>query len=1187
VIVLCPSCGTENADPSKFCRECGTRLSLSCTSCGSSLTPGSKFCAECGAAQSTTEPSEATTPIPGASSVAGTAERRVVSVLFVDLVGFTELSEGRDAEDVRELLDSYFDLARQTVERYGGTIEKFIGDAVMAVWGTPTAHEDDAERAVRAALDLVGGVAQLGASVELTGLAARGGVLTGDAAVTVGATGQGMVAGDLVNTASRLQSAAPPGGVLVGDATRRATEESVAYEPAGDQDVKGKALPVTAFRATRVTAKRRGEGRSDVLEPPFVGRDAELRLLKDLFHATGSERRPRLVSVLGQAGIGKSRLAWELLKYVDGVTELAYWHQGRSPAYGDGVAFWALAEMVRSRAGIAEGESDESARQKLSDTLDQFVPDGAERAWIAPSLAELIGLGGSTEPADAGGRERLFAGWRTFFERIAEQGTVVLVFEDLHWADTGLLDFIEHLLDWSRSSPIFVLSLARPELLERRSDWGLARRNAAAVTLEPLPMAAMRDLLDGMVTGLSEAAATAILARAEGIPLYAVETVRMLVQDGRIERSGEGLRPVGDLGEVAVPSTLQALIAARLDGLDPGDRQLLQAVSVLGQTFAVEAAAAVTGDDPGELEHRLRGLVRRELLTIDADPRSPERGQYGFVQGLMREVAYATLGRADRRRLHLAAAQHFDLADDDELSGIVATHYVAAYEAQPDGAAGEAVAAQARIALRAAAERAGRLGAWQRANGYLRQALIVTRDDADRADLLESAGAAARLSALYDASIEALQEAIALREQLGDRRRLLAAKALMGRALVSRGRMDAAREFLEAAAAEFADMQGAVEYVDLASPLTQVFMRLNEDQACVELSDRVLPLAEEHGVSISMLEILVNRGTALCHMDRPVEGAATLIGAIELAQLNEMPIVEARAIINISHATEVDEPRLAQEERGLELIERYGLRALMPFMLNNYAEFAMARGDWSQAIENVRRHADAALTDEERNRLLIMSIDIEALRGEVDAERLERQYAQWTVERDDPQVRAAIEVTRQRLALANGDLAEVIARGLASEELWATGIGTLADAGHAAARLIDAKALATIVTAMSRHRGRMVNMHVGILEAAQAALAGRSAEAVAGFRDGLRVLREVGLGYWIAITELTMVTVLNAPIADLRDLATGARDRFDAMGATTLSRQVDAAIASRERQLADEPRRPTEDASEAARAIGG
>ncbi len=712
----CPACGTANELDRKFCGECGAPLASPCPACGASNAPGVKFCGQCGTDLRAGAPSDAQD-----ADEPPVAERRLVSVLFADLVGFTTLSESRDPEAVRELLNRYFESATQIIASYGGTVEKFIGDAVMAVWGAPTAFEDDAERAVRSALDLVAAVQAIGQDVGAE-LMLRAGVLTGEAAVTIGATNQGMVAGDLVNTASRLQSVAPPGTVLVGESTRQAASGAIVFEPAGDQLLKGRAAPVPAHRALRVVARRGGAGRNEQLEAPFVGRAPELRMLKDFHVATGAERRPRLVSVIGQGGIGKSRLIWEFQKYIDGVTEVVYWHQGRSPAYGEGISFWALAEMVRGRAGITESDEPISSRAKLNATLDEWVTDETERRWIEPRLMQLLGL----EAGEAGerpDRESLFAAWRVFFERIADKGVVVLVFEDLQWADDGLLDFIEHVLEWSRDRPIYIISLARPELLDRRQDWGAGRRSFTSLVLEPLEPEQMRELLAGLVPGLPAQVIERVLERAEGIPLYAVETVRMLLSDGLVALEGGFYRPTGDLSELSVPASLHALIASRLDGLDPADRSLLQAASVIGKTFTVDGLSAVSSQAHEEVVTRLRGLVRREMLTLDVDPRSPEQGQYGFVQGLIREVAYGTLAKRDRRRLHIAAARYFEALDDEGIAGALAEHYVAAYKAQPEGPEGNAVAAQARVALRAAAERATSLGSFLQATRFLEMAL--------------------------------------------------------------------------------------------------------------------------------------------------------------------------------------------------------------------------------------------------------------------------------------------------------------------------------------------------------------------------------------------------------------------------------------------------------------------------------
>src|SRR5580765_6816349 len=599
--MTCGSCGTENKPGRKFCSSCGATLALGCPACGAANEPGDAFCGECGSPLDAQAPS-----LPHAE--APVAERKLVSVLFADLVGFTASSEKRDAEDTRDLLSRYFDTCRRLIELYGGTVEKFIGDAVMAVWGTPAATEDDAERAVRAALDLVAAVSALGDELGVSGLRARAAVMTGEAAVTIGAEGEGMVAGDLVNTASRVQGLAEPGTVLVGEATRRATEQTVAYEDAGSHELKGKVGLTQFWRALRVVSGARGTLKSAGLEAPFVGRDRELRQSKDIFHASADEGRAHLISITGVAGIGKSRLGWEFYKYFDGIAQITYWHRGRCLSYGEGVTYWALADMVRMRARIAEDENEASALAKLAAVVEEHLADPAERRFVEPRLAHLLGL------EDEGGRyerEDLFAAWRLFFERLAAVYPVVMLFEDMQWADASLLDFIEYLLEWSRNSPILVVTQARPELLDRRSTWGAGHRNFTSIYLEPLSAEAMEELLAGLVPGLPVELREQILARAEGVPLYAVETVRMLLDRGALVQEGPVYRPTGTIDSLEVPETLHALIAARLDGLPAAERRVVQDASVLGKTFTKQAISSLCDLPQSELDAILSSLARK------------------------------------------------------------------------------------------------------------------------------------------------------------------------------------------------------------------------------------------------------------------------------------------------------------------------------------------------------------------------------------------------------------------------------------------------------------------------------------------------------------------------------------------------------------------------------------------------
>ena len=423
------------------------------------------------------------------------------SVLFCDVVGFTPLSEARDPEAVRELLSEYFAVARTVIGRYGGVVEKFVGDAVMAVWGTPAATEVDAERAVRAALDLVGAVAELGAEAGLPGLAARAGVVTGEVAVTLGAAGEGMVAGDAVNTASRVQAMAESGSVLVDAATHRLAGGAVGFADAGEHALKGKAGPVRLWRATRVLAGVGGSQRVDGLEAPLTGRDAELRTVRDLFHAAADRRVPRLVLVSGPAGVGKSRLGWEFDKYIDGLKAQVWWHRGRCLSYGEGVAFWALAEIVRQRLGIAEEDPAEAAAGKMAQGLARYVAGLGERGYVGVRLGRLLGVAAEGDGGEALSREELFAGWRLFFERLAAENPVVLLVEDAQYADAGLLDFLDHLIDWVRDLPVYVLVLARPELGQARPGFGTGR-NRTTLTLDPLDAASMDTLVDALVPGM-------------------------------------------------------------------------------------------------------------------------------------------------------------------------------------------------------------------------------------------------------------------------------------------------------------------------------------------------------------------------------------------------------------------------------------------------------------------------------------------------------------------------------------------------------------------------------------------------------------------------------------------------------------------------------------------------------------
>ena len=519
--MVCSNCGVDNRRGGKYCLECGSPLARACPNCGTAVSSHAKFCDECGTTLTLAgqarpaDPAQAQAPTPSVATNP-TTERRLCSVLFCDLVGFTPLSEARDPEDVRELLSGYFELARAIVSRYGGVVQKFIGDAVMGVWGAPVATEDDAERAVRAGMELTSAVAAYGSEGAGAVLQARVGVVTGEVATTE-TPDEGLVIGDRVNTAARIQSVAPPGCCYVDEMTNNATSSAIAYTDAGEHLLKGKAAPVRLYQATRVVAAVAGSQRSGVLEALFVGRGHYLRLLKDLFHAAGERHVARLVLVSGVAGVGKSRLAWEFFKYLDGLAGDVLWHSGRCLSYGEGVSYWALSEMVRARLQIGEDDPQEVVAARLRTGLERWIDDPADREFIAPRLGQLLGL----QSAQTMVREDLFAGWRLFFERLSDHLPVVMVIEDLQWADPGLIGFLDHLLEWSGDHAIFLLVLSRPEGTER-GGLGGSRRSVTTLALDPLPDEVMGDLLDGLIAELPTSARSRIVQRAEGIPLYAI-----------------------------------------------------------------------------------------------------------------------------------------------------------------------------------------------------------------------------------------------------------------------------------------------------------------------------------------------------------------------------------------------------------------------------------------------------------------------------------------------------------------------------------------------------------------------------------------------------------------------------------------------------------------------------------------
>ncbi len=903
----CVRCGAVNPADHRFCSECGSALVAACPACGHANPPTHRFCSDCGAALGEGPPA-------AEGSAVAAAERRFVSVLFADLAGFTSFSESRDSEEVRAVVTRYYERATDIVERFGGRVDKFIGDAVMAVWGAVEAHEDDAERAVRAGLELVDMVTDLAARIGVSELNVRAGILTGATSVGPGGNEERLLVGDLVNTASRLEALAPPGTVLVGEPTYLLVKEGIAFEPFGTHEVKGKAEPVTAYTALRVVAETGGRGRDAGLEAPFVGRADELRLLKDQLHAAGRDRNSRLVSIVGEAGIGKSRLVWELQKYVDGLAEAIYWHQGRSPSYGDGVTFWALGEMVRERAGIAETDDAGKARMRLRTAVAEYVSDVDDQRWVEPRLAGLLGL----DEMPAGDRSELFSALRTFFQRVSERGTTVLVFENLHWADGGLVEFVEDLVDRSTSNPLLVVTVARPDLLERRPGWGSGRRNSLSLQLGPLPDGDMEALVAGMAAGTTAETAVLIARRAAGVPLYAVEFVRMLINEGALVAVNGGFHLVGDLSELGIPDSLHAVVGARLDRLQSADRALIQDAAVLGYSFTAATLAAIRGETQATTAERLNTLARRELLQLVDDPRSPGRGQYRFVQSLIREVAYSRLSREERRQRHLQVADLYRSLEDSEVAGIIASHYLDALEASLTEADAASVSVLARHALEEAAERARNLHSYEQASGLYRRALELTDDPKARAELLTESARSVDALGDVDEAVTQLREAMALFTAVGDEDGRLGAVTRLGELFSNNFQADEAVAILEPEYRHVGELNDRLR-IRLATEMSRALMLAGRDEKAAEVADKALAAAEREEWTPIILSGLINRGTALANMGRFREGSALLTGAVELADQTDHLWHQGRALNNLASTLALVNP-MAADETGLQVL---------------------------------------------------------------------------------------------------------------------------------------------------------------------------------------------------------------------------------------------------------------------------
>jgi class 3 adenylate cyclase/tetratricopeptide (TPR) repeat protein len=840
-MITCPSCGHENLDGQKFCGECGTHL----------VEPA-RHLAE---------------------------ERKVVTSLFCDLVGFTATSESADPEDVSRMLAAYFAMARAQIESHGGVVEKFIGDAVVGVFGVPAAHEDDPERAVRAALRIV----EDAESLEAVGgrpLRLRIGINTGEALVRLGITpgsGEGFLAGDAINTASRLQSVAPEMGVAVGSATYEATAQVFDYEELEPATLKGKSGVARVFHAKKPRA-RLGTDLTRTHDTPFIGREIDLALLKGIFDKTVAAGTVQLVTVVGEPGLGKSRIVAELADYIDARPDLITWRQGRCMPYGEGITFWALGEIVKAHAGILESDPPHVAQTKL----DAVLPDGSERAWFRQRLLPLLGI----EATSSAEREELFTAWRRFLEQIAEERPTVLVVEDLHWADDAMLAFLEHLADRAEGVPLLVVGTARPDLFERHPDFGRLR-NATPINLSPLSEGETARLVSALLqTAVIPAELQQpILDRAGGNPLYAEEFVRLLKDRGLLLEKGSSWE-LRDGAEVPFPDSLQALIAARLDTLGPEAKSMLADAAVVGKVFWAGAVAAMGGHDLADVADAMRELSRKELVHPTRRSSIEGESEHAFWHILTRDVAYAQLPRSSRASRHVAAARWIESKvpeRPEDLADALAYHYATALELARAAGQNELSAELEVPTLRfltLAGERALGLDTAAALGNFERALALTPPGHPDRPEVLVRFGQAALDRGRAAEAARALEEAISTFRERDD---LAAAAGAMLPLVGAMQVLGDARSF-EIGAQALAILEPLEPGPELVGALVEVARARTlggELEEGVRFAERALAMAAELNLP-TPARALGYRGLARCELgDR--EGLADMREALSTA----------------------------------------------------------------------------------------------------------------------------------------------------------------------------------------------------------------------------------------------------------------------------------------------------------------
>jgi class 3 adenylate cyclase len=856
--------------------------------------------------------------------MSGRRERKVVTVVFADLAGFTSHAESMDPEDVAALLDPYHARLKSELERFGGSVEKFIGDAVMAIFGAPVTHEDDAERAVRAALAIRDWAAE--ESIEL-----RVGVNTGEVLVTLGGSpDQGQAAaGDAVNTAARLQTAAPVGEVLVGERTFRATERAIEYARMDPVQAKGKSNPLAVWRPV---GARAFVGLERVHGAELVGRRRELDLLVGGLERARQERSAELVTLMGVPGIGKTRLVQELFERIEQEPELTYWRHGRCLPYGEGVTFWALGEMVKAQAGILEGDAEEDAARKLRAAVDD--------PWVELHLRPLVGLSADTE-LGRDRRDEAFAAWRRFFEDLADERPLVLVFEDVHWADASMLDFIDYLVDWSSNVPLLAVCTARPELLTRRPGWGGGKPNALTISLSPLSDAETARLLGELLERSILPADTqaGLLARTGGNPLYAEEFARATREHGGIDH---------------LPATVQGLIAARIDLLEPEQKALLQRAAIVGKTFWLGVVAELADYQQDAAEKALHVLERREFIRRERSSSVDGEVEYIFRHLLVRDVAYGQIPRAERAEGHLRAAEWIgSIGRPEDHSEMLAHHYAQALElGELAGLERGAFTPAAQRAFTDAGDRAFALNAFEAAARHYRSALqMLPEHEPGRGRLL--ARLARSLLVLESVPVPLLEDGVAESRSAGDLESAAEIEGVLSEHFWLRGERDQAFAHLGSALELVAQLPSSPAKAYTVGKAARFRMLASDYDEAIRLGREALTMAEEFGLGELRAAALSDIGSSLVSTGDVERGLAEQAHAAEVAAAANAPYELLRAEGNLA-ARLWSEGRLAEGARRWEeaavAARQYGQSTFVRWFRGVLLTNAYTLGRWDEAL---------------------------------------------------------------------------------------------------------------------------------------------------------------------------------------------------------------------------------------------